>query len=478
LLENDETAEEKITPAPSSKGSIHRRTNAHLRQTKVILTAVIILFGAFTTLALNGVGSNAYESQTEGVVIDFGSYNTTWTDADYNQYSTASALLTYACTENSYTFTIADGILTEVNGISNNETTTWGLWTVAKGTTAFTKISDYSIKASDYTVTVWAYCAADGKPTVAVDASGICIYGYAQANRIVTLSPVATEIVGAMNGVTSMVGADSYSDYPTSVVEGKASGQIATVGTYTDPSYEAIMKVTPDLVICDGSQYSQQQMASSMRTSDINAVLLYSSEDINTILDNLFIVGVAMHYQLRAENVICDLKDAVTQIEAKISGTTASGTMITLSGDASPYVAGGNTYADDILISINGVNLFHTMNGWVHINSEYIAKYNPTVIIIYSTQYSATAEDYATLLANLSSEWKSTAAYQSGEIYLLADEAGTLAERSGPRFAQLMELTARILHPDAFDDGLVIPKYLGDDYVDYLTITKDLGYNT
>ena len=186
-----------------------------------------------------------------------------------------------------------------------------------------------------------------------------------------------------------------------------------------------------------------------------------------------------MHYQLRAEKRHLRFeKTPYTQIEAKSPGTTAERDHDHPRRRRLTLRAGGNTYADDILISINGVNLFHTMNGWVHINSEYIAKYNPTVIIIYSTQYSATAEDYATLLANLSSEWKSTAAYQSGEIYLLADEAGTLAERSGPRFAQLMELTARILHPDAFDDGLVIPKYLGDDYVDYLTITKDLGYNT
>lgn len=478
MPENEETVAGGRNTAPSSTRPLRQQSHAHLRQTKVILSVIIILCGAFATLALSGVGSNAYESQTEGVVIDFGSYDTTWTDADFNQYPTASALLAYACTENTYSCTFTDGVLTEVNGVSNSDTATWGLWTVAKGTTSFTKASDYSLKATDYAATVWAYCTADGEPAVAVDASGTCIYGYAQAHRIVTLSPVATEIVGAMNGVTSMVGADSYSDYPASVNEGKASGQIATVGTYTDPSYEAIMKVSPDLVICDGSQYSQQQMASSMRTSGINAVLLYSGEDISTILDNLFIVGVAMHYQLRAQSVIGDLESAVTQIETKIAGTNASGTMIALSGDASPYVAGGNTYADDILISVNGVNLFHTMNGWVHINSEYIAKYDPAVIIIYSTQYAATAEDYATLLSNLSSEWKSTAAYQSGEIYLLADGAGALAERSGPRFAQLMELTARILHPDAFGDGLVIPKYLGDNYTDYLTITKDLGYDT
>jgi hypothetical protein len=38
-----------------------------------------------------------------------------------------------------------------------------------------------------------------------------------------------------------------------------------------------------------------------------------------------------------------------------------------------------------------------------------------------------------------------------------------------------MELIAMILHPDAFD--MDIPKFAGNDYGSYLTITKDLGFN-
>ena len=52
-------------------------------------------------------------------------------------------------------------------------------------------------------------------------------------------------------------------------------------------------------------------------------------------------------------------------------------------------------------------------------------------------------------------------------------EANDLASRVGPRLSQSAELFARILHPEAFDDGVVIPKYIGDDYVDHLTITNE-----
>lgn len=35
----------------------------------------------------------------------------------------------------------------------------------------------------------------------------------------------------------------------------------------------------------------------------------------------------------------------------------------------------------------------------------------------------------------------------------------------------MMELMGRAVHKDAFTDGVVLPKYVGDDYKDYLTIT-------
>ncbi len=460
------------TPKDSHSGKI--------TQLKVILTVAVILSGAFITLAVSGLGSNAYQSQTEGIVLDFGDYNTVWTDADYNEVSSAIGLLGYACDTNDYTYTLDDGILIEVNGIYNTDTSTWGLWYVAKGNTDFTETDEYSLEASNYSGVVWAYCEEGNEPSVIVDASGTNIYGYSQANRIVSLSPVSTEILGSLNAINAVVGTDLYSDYPSSVVTGKADGSISVVGTYTNPSYESIMSTTPDMVICDGSQYNQIQMLSIMRNSNVNAILLYSGESIDTILDNIFIVGIAIGYDIRAQKVLVDLDYAVDEIEDALSSGEFSDidTMISLSSDPSPYVAGGYTYANNILVNVMGLNIFHSIDGWVHINSEYISEYNPSVIIIYSLEYSATQSDYDLMLSNLSAEWKSTDAYKSGNIYLFADELGEMAQRAGPRFAQLMELTARILHPDAFGDGIVIPKYLGDNYEDYLTITKDLGFDS
>ncbi len=462
-------------------------TKGSVVKSKVVLTLVILLAGGVLTACLNGVGANSTQYQSEGVVIDFGNYETVWTTVDYNSTSEPLALLDRACTEHSFTHTVdSSGKVTEINGIADSATAQWGLWYVPKGDMDFVKASDYSISAKDYTVTAWAYCTSESKPAVAVDAAGTSVYGYAQATRIVTLSPVATEVIGALDAAGSVVGTDIYSNYPKSIVDGKKEKIIKEVGTYTDPSYESIMKVDPDIVICDGSQYNHIQMAKTLKNSDVNSVLLYDGESVQTIINNIFITGVAIGYEMRAQVVIELLNDATDAIGAVIASSAQRTAMISLSPSTSPYVAANNTYASDILTAARGINIYIGMAGWAHINSEFIGpsdkygdQYNPDVAIIIADDpmYSATQESYDLMLSKLSSNWTSTNAFHDGQIYLLCESLGEMAQRSGPRYAQLEEIIARIMCPDAFTDGVTVPKYIGNDYQNYLKYTDDLGFS-
>lgn len=145
--------------------------------------------------------------------------------------------------------------------------------------------------------------------------------------------------------------------------------------------------------------------------------------------------------------------------------------MIALSPDMSPFVAGDHTYAGDIITRVMGDNVFIEFDGWVHVNSEMIMKNNPEKIIIIAYDYRATEEEYNTMFASLSNEWKMTDAYKDGQIYLICEGAGEASQRPGPRAIQLMELVARILQEDVFTD-IQMKKYIGDDYREYITYSK------
>ena len=457
-------------------------------RTKVILTVIVILFGGCATLLLNGFGSNATQYQSEGIVIDYGDFTTVWTSISFNESNDPVELLTQACDSHYHTAPIfTSGKLT---GIDNGETVisddadhSWDLWYINKGSFDYVKSDTYSINASDYTLVSWAYTETGAKPTVGVDATGTSIYGYAQPHAIVTLSPVCTELVGAMDAANIVVGTDDSSDYPSLISKGKAEHTIDVVGTYTDPSYEAILHASPDMVFCDASAYSHITMAGTLRNSNTNAVVIYDGTDLDTVLNNIFIVGTAMNYELRAAYVTAQIGIALDSILALTSGDTGFKTLITLSSDPSPFIAGTDTYADDIITKVNGTNAINDpawpsrtpKNGWPNVTPAIIMDTNAECIIIFDYgKYSV--DSYDEMIASLSDEWKSTDAYNEGRIYLFTDGLGEMAQRSGPRIAQLTELVARIINPDVFTDGVTIPKAIGDNYEDYLRYTQHLGF--
>ncbi len=209
-----------------------------MMKTKVILTVVVILLGAIGTFALNGLGSNATQYRSEGIVIDFGDYLTVWTDAGTNTNKDPVSLLELSKVKHAnagFSYEMTDNKLTSVtyNGVeyADNGTHDWDLWTVSNGEYDAVKNADYSLNVSDYTVTIWAYTETGGEPMVAVDATATSIYGYAEPYRIVSLSPVCTETLNSVRGTQKIVGTDMYSNYPESIKSGHDDGSIAIVGS-------------------------------------------------------------------------------------------------------------------------------------------------------------------------------------------------------------------------------------------------------
>ena len=444
-----------------------------------ISVAIVLLAGVAAVLAGNGISSYS-DDQSSGIIIDFADRDVEWTGVNYDTYVDPISALTYACDYQDFTLTITDDKVTEINGVENDTTGTWNLWVIEVGSTSWTEVYDHSIKMSDYTLVSWSFRDDSGTPTVGLDKVGNSIYGYPQAYRIVTIAPSVTETVSSVGASNAIVGTDMYSNYPDVIAEGQESGLITLVGGYTNPSYEMVVKCDPDMVICYGGQQSHIELAEKLKKAGIDAIVFYEGEDMETLYDNIFIAGMVLGYEMGAESTLESIQGAVGQIES-ILGSDPSmsdeSVMVSLSAVKSPWVSGSNTYIDDILNITYGANIYSGEYGWVQVNSETVAQYNPFVIIIVNSDYSATQSEYDTLIDNLSAEWKSTDAYKNGQIYLFCETLGDLASRPSPRLAQLTELVARTLHGGSFDDGISIPKYIGDDYEQYLTITKDLDFN-
>ena len=446
---------------------------------KIVLSITLVLLG-LASVPLFISDSSTSHPQASGFLIDFGEWNVAWTEMDMQTNSDPFDALTVACRSNNFTFTVEEGNVKEINDVYSDDKHSWNLWRISINSKTWVKESDpRNADLSNYTIAAWAYTEENGIPTVAVDETGRSIYGYPQAQRVVTLTPALTEIIGALRAVETLVGTDMYSIFPDSVVEGQRTGKIRILGDYLNPSFEQIAAQRPDMVLCDGFLYTHHLVTDRLRNISINAVLLYSGDNVQEIKDNIYIAGIVIGYEMRASEVIRSIEWAQKEITDKLASdilTRSVKVMLALSPDKSPWVSGSDTYVSDLTSIVEGNNVFSSLSGWSQINSEQVIAANPSVIILLTVDYMSNQTEYNAIMNALPAEWRTTDAYKNDRIFLVSGAAGYMSTLPGPRFIQLMELTARILNPDVFDD-IEVPRYVGDNYEDFLTFTKDLNFN-
>ncbi|PCJ35094.1 MAG: cobalamin-binding protein [Cellvibrionales bacterium] len=80
-----------------------------------------------------------------------------------------------------------------------------------------------------------------------VDSTGTALILQQPAQRIVSLSPHLTELLFAAGAGQQLVGTVDYSDYPP------AAQGVPRIGAYNSISYEAIVNLSPDLVLAWGT---------------------------------------------------------------------------------------------------------------------------------------------------------------------------------------------------------------------------------
>ncbi len=447
---------------------------------KTALSAgIVVLCVMFTALAASG---ETYVQGTDGLIVDFGGGMTYFGTFNPEDNPDAIEGLELTCAVFGFDLLLnGDEVVRIDSSVSGKDGKTWSLYVVEKPsselqqTYPWVKVSvdPGEVKVKEYAAAAWAYCSEDETPSRAVDATGVSFYGYGHPERVVSLAPSCTEMICSVGGERKIVGTDDYSNYPESVESSRLSGNIASIGGFSNPSYESIVKMNPDLVVCVNSQRSHLDMAERLRSAGINVVVADGGEDVSSIMESIMMVGTAMGTREAAKNtvdgIVGDLSDIVDIIEGNSSAPKNA--VIALSTDKSPWVSGSYTYASDVLRIISVGNSFSELGGWVMVTSESLVTEDVDCIVVITSNGPGSQSEYKAMMDELGDEWKHTDAYSNGKVYFLTDSAADLASRAGPRVAQFAELMARIIQDTAFEGDM--PKYVGDDYRDYISLARD-----
>jgi iron complex transport system substrate-binding protein len=285
-----------------------------------------------------------------------------------------------------------------------------------------------------------ATSTGSAQPALAKDANGTAIVIPTKApQRIVSLTPVDSEILGALHEQAEVVGVDYYTDYPADMA---AKPKITDVNS--TPNIEQIIALKPDLVLSYGhdtnssvSHADTQLMAAHITVYDLPALNLDGS------INEIRLIGQLTHTESAANALASSMRSRIDAVKATVATAPKPSVYMELYyGNGPTYVFGGGSFGDELITDAGGANVFHgdtSGAGYPAVNNEAIIAANPQVIILTD---GATPAQVAARPG-----WGALAAVKSGAIYSIDPN---FTQRPGPRIIDGLNELAKDLHPTLF----------------------------
>lgn len=294
------------------------------------------------------------------------------------------------------------------------------------------------------------------------DALGRAVTIEDKPSTIVSVSPAITEMIYALGEGDNLVGVTEYCDYPANVTERIASGDLVTVGGYYyDIDEELIIHLNPDVVFLEASVSDQVALATKLEQANINAVVLYTAANSSMVMDNIELIGKALHEEYKSTALENSMKTKFDAIADKVaeSDHKPSIMLVVWWDTTSIWVAGDGSFADEIIESAGAVNAFDNKDDWASIGPEDVVAADPDIIILCAMSMGDVNQAVNELKDPLYSSLNAT-------TYTLLGQADNAFLRQSVRIVEATYICAMMAHPEEFDK--VLPNNLGDNYTEYL----------
>lgn len=286
--------------------------------------------------------------------------------------------------------------------------------------------------AADAAAAATADDAAATFPVSYEDATGETVTFDAPPERIISLSPGATEILFALGAGGRVVAVDRFSDYPADTA---ALPQLE----YSSPDPEAALALDPDLVILATRQREQVQQ---FRDLGMRVLFLSEPTDIEGVYAHVALLGALTGAAEQAAAVEAEMRGRIDAVAAEVADATPVRVLYELSPDL--YTVAPDTFIGSLIAMVGGENIAAgATSPFPQLTAEAVLAADPEVVLLSDAESAGeTAESVAARPG-----WDGVSAVTTGRIVPIDPD---IVNRPGPRLADGIEAIARALHPDRF----------------------------
>jgi len=219
------------------------------------------------------------------------------------------------------------------------------------------------------------------------------------------------------------------------------------IGTFWQPSAEAIIACKPDLVV---TLWFEQQKAVANSLERLGyQILTLKIETIGELLTAIQEIGIFTKCQSQAVQLLNELTGELNDMQLRLG--SAKKVKVLWIVQAEPLrVAGRNTFINELIELAGGENAIgDTLQQYPPIGTEEILACGAEVII-QSAMGTGNMAEQQKAAEVFWSRWENLPAVKKNRIHVVEPDTVT---RLGPRLYQGVELIARCLHPDIFEQG-------------------------
>lgn len=238
--------------------------------------------------------------------------------------------------------------------------------------------------------------------------------------RVLSLHPVATELMFAIGAGNMLVGRTDSCVYPDAALK------IPTLGSMEEIKIDVVNVFEPDLVLT-----GFKQDALSDELSESHRVMHIKPKNVEDVFRQILNLAELLDKQIEAEVVVHDLMATLERVKEKAK--KFSRVRVYFEIDHSPPKA-ATCYIDDILM-LSGAQSFRG-----EVTVERLQNFDPQIIIV-SKPDEGTEFNEEILLAR--DGWENLNAVRFERIFVLDDN---LFFRPGPRLVEGIRTLAKILH--------------------------------
>jgi iron complex transport system substrate-binding protein len=248
--------------------------------------------------------------------------------------------------------------------------------------------------------------------------------------KIVSMSPTATEMLFAIGAGDQVEAVDSYSTYPE-------DAPVTDLSSFT-PNAEAIAGYSPDLVVLSDDLNG---IVDALDALAVPTLLLNAAEDLDESYAQIETLGMATGHADEAAEVVSDVQQRIETAVESVPAET-EGLRVYHELDPTFFSVTSETFVGSVYSLFGLENIADAApdpaGGYPQLSAEYVVGQAPDLIVLADTK--CCGEDASTVAQRPA--FGSVPAVQQGRIVEGDDD---IASRWGPRIADFAEQIAAAL---------------------------------